>query len=194
MYEGKGAMKKMKKVRVLLTMLVFSSILIACRATTPIPPVVEPEDLAGEWVADYDCYKYVALHDAKEVLVLRPDGTFTQTLRSKGGYQEKHTGRWRAEKVSAHWLRVYLEGAAYYLYGLEVAHDPAVKIGVWDDVKGEELTIESGRTTVILYATRLLSRSGSLCGHDDELVLQHLPIGDLDAPEYVTFHRPCEDE
>lgn len=183
-------MRKISKFSTFFCVFVVSLLLAACVSTAQIPPV-EKNELVGEWVADYARYKYVAIHDAKEVIVLHTDGTFTQKLLTKGGYQEEHSGQWRTEKVSEHWLRVYLEGAAYYLYGFGVAHDPAVKIGVWDDVKGEEVTIGGGRTTVILYATRLLSESGSLCGRDYELVLQHLPIGDLDTPEYVTFHRPC---
>lgn len=168
----------------------FMLALSACTTTTQIPPIQE-NDLIGKWIADYTRYKYVTIHNAKEVVILHADGTFTQKLLTKWGHQEENSGQWKAEKVSEYWSRVYLEGAVYYLYGFEVAHDPTIKIGAWDDVRGQEVTIEGGRTTVILYATRLLSKSESLCGSDYELVLQHLPIGDLDAPEYVTFHRSC---
>lgn len=165
-------------------------VLSGCISAMQIPPI-EAGDLVGKWVADYTQYKAVAIHNAEETIVLYSDGTFTQEFLTRWGYQERDSGQWRVEKVSEYWSRVYLEGAVYYLSGFKVAHDATVKIGAWDDVMNQDVTIVGGRGMVILYATRLLSKSESPCGREYELVLQHLPIGDLDAPEYVTFHRDC---
>ena len=181
-------MQRFKELFVIVFLLTL--VLSGCISAMQVPPI-RRGDLVGKWVADYAQYKDVVIHNAKETIVLHSDGTFTQEFLTGWGYQERNSGQWRVEKVSECWSRVYLQGAVYYLSGFRVAHDSTVKIDAWDDVMGQHVTIVGGRGMIILYATRLLSKSESPCGREYELVLQHLPIGDLDAPEYVTFHRDC---
>jgi len=179
-----------------LAIILFIPLITACHLTSEeIIPPIEYDDLIGEWTADYSQYDdSLALPNGKEKLVLNADGTFEQDFRTMSGHQSKVSGKWTAEETDIGWIRIYLNGAIYYLQGLRVAKDPTYGIAAWDDVTNQHVRITGGRGMVILYARRWLWKSQSLCGREHELILQHLPIGDLDAPEYVTFYRGCAEE
>ncbi len=161
---------------------------------TPEIPPITPDDLVGRWVADYSLYTEVDIHNAKETIVLHSDGTFIQEFQPGSGALEQDSGQWRAEEVGKYWTRVYLDDAVYYPQRFLFGGDPASGILAWDNVTNEHVRITGERGKMILYATRLLLRSQSPCGREYDLVLQHLPIGDLDAPEYVTFYQECPEE
>jgi len=162
-----------------------------------IPPI-ERDNLIGTWTADYSHYnrepRGVTLPDGKETLVLRADGTFEQDFQAVTGFHRKVLGKWESENVKTdrYRMRIHLYGAMYYLEGLSAATDPNFGATMWDPIVHQYVSIGSKSGVVILYATRLLWKSQSPCGRKYDLVLQHLPIGDLDAPTWVTFYRPCE--
>ena len=155
-------------------------------------PPIKYRDLIGRWVADYRQYD-VPLPPGKEILILRSDGTFSQIFESTMGQEQIATGKWSTEEISDTWTRIYLVGASYYLAGLLAAQNPNFGIEAWDPALRHHVSIGNKSGFVILYATRLPwdSKYDSKipCGKKGEIVLQHLPIGDLDAPTWVTFCR-----
>jgi len=161
---------------------------------TPEIPPITPDDLVGRWVADYSLYTEVDIHNAKETIVLHSDGTFSQEFQAGSKPVEENSGMWRAEGVTENRTRIYLDDAIYYPQRFLFGGDPASGIFAWDNVTNEHVRITGGRGKMIFYARRLLLRSQSPCGREYDLVLQHLPIGDLDAPEYVTFYQECPEE
>jgi len=172
-------------------------LLVACNLAPGKVPPIEYGDLIGKWTADYSQYnrepRGVTLPNGKEILVLRADGTFEQDFQATTGYHRRVSGKWRAEKIDYEWTRIYLNGAFYYLEGLPAAQDPYFGVAAWDPILHQHVSIGNRPEVVILYATRLLwdSKYDSKvpCGAKHELILQHLPIGDLDAPTWVTFCR-----
>jgi len=175
-------------------------LLVACSfAPEEKVPPIEYSDLIGEWTADYSRYnrepRGVTLPNGEETLVLRADGTFEQDFQAAIGYHRKVSGKWRAEKIDyIGWTRIYLNGAIYYLEGLPAARDPSFGVAAWDPIVHQYVSIGNRPGVVILYARRLLwdSKYDSKipCGRKYDIILQHLPIGDLDAPTWVTFCRP----
>jgi len=186
-----------KQVQFVVLMILTALLLAACNLTlgeAPNIPPITPDDLVGRWVANYSQYSQVGIHNAMETIIIHADGTFIQEFQTGTGRREENSGQWRAEEVSKYWTRMHLDGATYYLDGLHVAGDPNYRFDAWDDVSNQHVRITGGQGMVILYATRLLLKSQSPCGREYDLVLQHLPIGDLDAPEYVTLYQECLEE
>ena len=173
---------------------------VACTVATEEVPPIERDDLIGEWTADYSQYDdpvwAVWLPTGGiERLVLHADGTFEQYFEKTAGipFEKRVSGTWKAERVSKYRTRIYLYGAMYYLDGVRFAKKPTSGISAWDPILSERVEIGNSAGVVVIYATRLLSdskyNSKIPCGKKYELVLQHLPIGDLDAPTWVTFCR-----
>jgi hypothetical protein len=178
-------------------MVLTASLLTACHlilGEAPEIPPITPEGLVGTWIADYSQYTQVDIRDAKEIIVLHSNGTFSQEFQTKREHLEENSGRWRAEDVNEYRTRIYLDGAIYYPERFLLGGDPASGITAWDNVTNQHVEITGGRGVIILYARRLLLKSESPCGREYDLVLEHLPIGDLDAPEYVTFYRECSSD
>ncbi len=127
--------------------------------------------------------------------MLRTDGTFEQDFRAGIGFRRETLGKWKVEEVKSdkYRMRIYLYGAMYYLQGVAMAMDPKFEAVMWDPIAHQYVSIGNQSGVVILYATRLLwdSKYDSKipCGRKYEIILQHLPIGDLDAPTWVTFCR-----
>jgi len=164
---------------------------VGCQAVAQNePPSIKYKDLIGRWVADYSQYD-IPLPHGKEVLVLSPNGTFEQIFEPTIGQEKIVTGKWSTEEVNNGWTRIYLVGASYYLEGLLATQDPNFGVRAWDPVLRHHVSIGNKSGFVILYATRLPwnSKYDSKipCGEKGEVILQHLPIGDLDAPTWVTF-------
>ena len=181
-----------------LVLNLFIMILAACHIIQgePISPI-ERADLIGKWVANYDQYDYFALpQGGKETLILHENGSFEQYFEKISGipFQKRSSGQWKVEEIDGEWMRISLEGAMYYLEGLQNARN-ASKLDAWDPVLNKHITIQSG-SLVVLYAKRLSwdSKYDSKipCGKKFDIILQHLPIGDLDAPTWVIFCRDPE--
>ena len=185
----------MNKGLVFLVVNLFVVVFAACHIAQeePVPPI-RGADLIGKWVADYDQYNGLTLpQGGKETLILHENGSFEQYFEKISGipFQERVSGEWQVEEIDDEWMRISLEGAMYYLDGLHDARN-APKIGAWDPILNKHVTIQSG-SIVVLYARRLLWDSKYdpkiPCGRKYDIILQHLPVGDLDAPTWVTFCR-----
>lgn len=182
-----------------LVIILLVALIPACSITSEdtVPPIAYG-DLIGKWTADYSQYDDPTFAvqlpaGGIETLILHGDGTFEQDFMKNAGipFQKHVSGTWRAKKISNAYTRISLKGAMYYLSGIIAANDPTYGVVTWDPILGQDVEIKSG--FVVLYATRLSmdSKYDSKvpCGKKDDLVLQHLPIGDLDAPTWVTFCR-----
>jgi len=188
-------MKQHLQSLIMLLMVAFIS--GACTVAVEEVSPIEYNDLIGKWTADYSQYSdSLSLpKGGKETLVLRKDGSFEQHFEKSMGipFQENISGKWSIERIDDEWIRIYLNGAMYYLEGISAAKDPTFGIAAWDPILGRHVSIGNRSGIVILYATRLSSdseyNSRIPCGKKNEVVLQHLPIGDLDAPTWVIFCR-----
>ena len=181
----------MKRCLLYIAGILVITLVVACQVTTEnqVPPV-EYRDLVGTWMADYSQYD-VSLPRAKETLILNANGTFEQIFEATMGRRRSVAGKWSTEEMDDAWTRVYLVGASYYLQGISVAKDPDFEMSAWDPVLSHHVPTGNKSGLVILYATRLLLdstyNSQIPCGKKGDVILQHLPIGDLDAPTWVTF-------
>ena len=81
------------------------------------PPVTFREtDLVGTWEGHYG-YPW-----GTDRLILREDGTFKQIYRDEEGYvYETPWNKWWVERFPDGRVRVHLEGARYYVDGIEMA-------------------------------------------------------------------------
>ncbi len=145
-------------------------------------------DLAGTWQADYSRYDLPYLGGDHirvlltrqpstieqvhgiETIKLSPDGTFGQRFDSPSGLIET-VGTWVIDADGVH-----LHGARFLPYGPEVAG-----YGSGPDCR-DRRTITLGPGEMLLCVKSDPNAPGGV-------VLRHLPVGDPDAPEHVTFYR-----
>ena len=183
----------MKRYLMYITWILVLILVVACQTTLENESSpIGYSDLVGTWTADYRQYD-VSLPRGKETLILGTNGTFEQIFETTMGRRRIVTGKWSTEEIDDAWIRIYLVGASYYLEGILAAKSPDFGVEAWDPVLRHHVSIGNKSGFVILYATRLLwdseYDSKIPCGEKGEIVLQHLPIGDLDAPTWVTFCR-----
>lgn len=148
------------------------------------------EDVAGTWQAYYSRYDFPYLRDEQikalltrqppdadigrvrgiETLTLAADGTFSQRFDSPSGLIET-VGTWVIDADGVH-----LHGATFLPYGPD-----AWGYGSGPDCR-DRRTITLGPGEVLLCVKSDPNAPGGV-------VMQHLPVGDPDAPEHVTFYR-----
>jgi hypothetical protein len=138
----------------------------------------EAAELVGTWEATYE---EVGPHHVSgvEILTLRADGTYQQIFRGEGGYV--YTSPWYKW-----WLEdrrvIHLERGRFYPEGIIWAEwlgrgDAIVYTHDW---RGREIRLDG--TEIVLYVWLDSDAPGGV-------ILEHLPVGDPDAPDYVQFHR-----
>ncbi len=186
-----------KRLQFGMLALLTTVVLLACNIPSSefreIPPITEDE-LIGTWMADYSQFEMMLpLSTAKETIVLHPDGTFEQFLPWIQEIPWENSGTWAATSVSDYDTQLTLNGAVYYLEGSNFARFPKFSTTLWDNIASEEVTVTGGPSVQRLYARRKPYEKQPRCGREFELVLRHLPLGDPDAPQYVTFYRQCEE-
>ncbi len=108
-----------------------------------------------------------------ETITLAADGTFSQRFDSPPGATEA-AGTWFIDNDGVH-----LQGAKFFAYGPDIAREGAYRSG--PDCE-DRRTITLGPAEVLLCVR---SDRNATSG----VVLRHLPVGDPDAPEVVTFDR-----
>lgn len=163
--------------------------------TAPLE-TLEASNLVGTWQANYENYE---LYDAAwmittlvritgvEIFILKADGTYQQIYDNGKGYvYTSPWNKWSLERLPNGRLQVHLEGARYYLNGIEWAEDPGAVVVTWDPATGEMVKLGKGKE-LILNVNVVVSTSSS--GVTREVILEHLPTGDPDSPEIVKFHR-----
>ena len=146
------------------------------------------DDVAGTWQADYSRYDLPYLGGDQirvlltrqpptieqvrgiETISLSPDGTFGQRFDSPSGPIET-VGTWVIDADGVH-----LHGATFLPYGPD-----AWGYGSGPDCR-DRRTITLGPGEVLLCVKSDPNAPGGV-------VMQHLPVGDPDAPEHVTFYR-----
>jgi len=88
-----------------------------CKAPYSNPSgTFKDNDLVGTWEGHYD--------DGSDKLTIRADGTFKQVYQDntvKGYVYETPWNKWWVERFSDGRVRVHLQGARYYLYGIRQA-------------------------------------------------------------------------
>lgn len=160
--------------------------LLACGVdyAEPEETALEASDLVGTWQTDYGNYDH--LPGGMETLVMRADGTYQQVYEYAGYVYTSPWHKWRLERLSNGNVQVHLEGARYYLNGIQWAEDPEAMVFTWDPAADRRVELGIGKDFIL--NVRVLP-SWDRSGDPGEVVLQHLPTGDLDAPEIVEFHR-----
>lgn len=162
-------------------------LLASCFAPSPQQSFTV-EDVAGTWQADYSRYDLPYLGGDQiralltrqpptieqvrgiETISLSPDGTFGQRFDSPSGLIET-VGTWVIDADGVH-----LHGATFLPYGPD-----AWGYGSGPDCR-DRRTITLGPGEVLLCVKSDPNAPGGV-------VMQHLPVGDPDAPEHVTFYR-----
>jgi hypothetical protein len=87
----------------------------------PPPATFQETDLVGTWEGHYG--GYAGYGQGLDRLILRADGTFKQIYKiEKQGYvYETPWNKWWVERFPDGRVRVHLEGARYYVDGIEMA-------------------------------------------------------------------------
>lgn len=145
------------------------------------------EDLAGMWQADYSHYGVPDLPQPDmsrlgqpmsgvETITLEPDGSFRQSFSGNGG--ELAHGAWTLEDGDT----LHLPGAGIYIYGRAFADALARKEARVNtsDCHGKDIELDGSELILCVRSDR-----NAVGG----VVLQHLEVGDPDAPVFVTFRR-----
>ncbi len=158
-------------------------VLTACDRIIPSRPI-SPEALTGDWRCDYN-----GLGDlgepliGTEIITFRDDGTYQQMYRDGRGYSyTSGWSRWRLESLPNGLQQVHLDKARFYPAGVQFAEDleaGRVGISMWDPATGRNFDL---RGEAIL---NVVARSSAPGGYE----LDHLPVGDLDAPTFLAFRR-----
>ncbi len=134
------------------------------------------DDLVGIWQVDYaDLDFNLSANLGVEVFTFRADGTYQQVFEKPGYVYTSPWNQWLFERAEDGNLQLHLQGAKHYrlyLAGLASASDPN------RDLRDED----------VILNVRVL-KSWDTSGTPGEVVLQHLPIGDPDAPKIVELHR-----
>lgn len=171
-----------------LVLLVFA---VACSAPAGSQQSFTREDLTGVWQADYSRYDLLDSSELQhllddppaiktvrgiETITLAPDGTFEQRFESETG-SVSLAGIWTVEGNVVH-----LEDGKLFVYGLTTAENLAQGKAVYHTVDCEGRDVQIVLSELALCIQRDRKVPGGV-------VLQHLPVGDPDAPEYVTFYR-----
>ena len=129
----------------------------------------DASDLAGIWQADYSQYDLAGTYAPRsgiEIITLRMDGTFQQSF---SGTYISQCGDWWLE---SRWI-LHLAGARLFLYG----------------AAGGAYTVDCEGNSVELDGTELLLCARLKPSAPGGIVLQHLTIGDPDAPKVIEFRR-----
>lgn len=135
--------------------------------------VLEPGALAGVWTATYQNIGPFRVSGV-ETLTLRADSTYQQTYEN-GSYV--YSSSWSPWWIEDGWI-IHLVGGRFYLHGVSVAHK-----------------LENGEASmrftneVVLDGTGIILFARPDPDAPDQLVLEHLPVGDPDSPDLVQFRR-----
>ena len=119
-------MKRISCFNVVQLLLLFTAIAACCWMTPksikdimdsePPPATFRETDLVGTWEGHY------GIPWGADRLILREDGTFKQIYTDEKGYvYETPWNKWRVERFPDGRVRVHLEGARWYLDGIEFA-------------------------------------------------------------------------
>ncbi len=162
-----------------LTLLAIWLMLSGCSAIFSAPS--RSDDLVGVWIADYSRYHIVdttssEFMDFTEKITLKSDYTFQQFVDDK----EVATGAWHYDP-STH--TVFLDGAMILNEGkldAELFASHKMK-GMFIGCDGKLIEVDGSQ--LILCATR---------DPHFKVILQHLGVGDPDAPLIITFTREEE--
>lgn len=134
------------------------------------------DDFVGIWQVDYAGLDFnLSGRPGVETFTFRADGTYQQVFEMPGYVYTSPWNRWRFGRLEDGNAQLYLQGARHYrlyLAGIASARNPN-----WG-MRDEDVTLN----------VRVL-KSWHTSGIPGEVVLQHLPIGDPDAPKIVEFHR-----
>ncbi len=170
-----------KKLRKWIVIVVLSLQLLGISACTsdyagPKERALTADDFVGTWQVDYADLKFnYHARLGLETFTFKDDGTYQQVFEKPGYLYTSPWNRWNFGRLEDGNVQLYLQGARHYrlyLDGLASAQNP--NKGMRDiPVTLNVRVLESWRTT----------------GAPGEVVLQHQPIGDPDAPKIVEFHR-----
>ena len=167
-------------------------LLVSCSAPAPQRQPFTRQDIAGAWQANYSRYTLpdigklqrlleepplIEMLQGFETIVLGPDGVFQQSFELEGELVS-NTGTWEVEGSVAH-----LRGGKLYVYGLSAAENLAQGKVAYHTVDCDGREIELDLLSELMLCIRPDRKAPG------GLVLQHLPVGDPDAPEVVTFYR-----
>jgi len=177
-------MKRIWWFNVVLLLLLLTAIAACCcmpsestktiMGSEPPPATFRETDLVGTWEGHYG--GYAGYGQGLDRLILRADGTFKQIYKiEKQGYvYETPWNKWWVERFPDGRVRVHLEGARYYVGGIEMAEwDGLLPVGVGEPViydfydwfaEGQEKWVEMVRK-LVLNVRRISS---------GELILVHM--------------------
>jgi len=149
------------------------------------------QDIVGAWQADYTHYTLLDIGKLQHLLAEPPAiemlrGFETIVLGLDGVFQQ----RWELEGESASTAGtwgidgsvVHLRGGKLYIYGLSAAEKLAQGRATYQTVncEGREAAVDPAELVLCIRLDRKAPGG---------VILQHLPVGDPDAPEIVTFYR-----
>mgnify|MGYP001129097017 FL=1 len=150
------------------------------RSASP-PAAFRESDLVGTWEANYNyCIQCV------DQLILRGDGSFKQIYRDveEEYLYEAPWNKWWVERFPDGRVRVYLEGARYYPYGIDWAEDEGIAFGKprsYHDPFDPENRFRGVEMVGKLVLNVRVLRSG-------EIVLVHM-WSSIDSPSWEAFRR-----
>lgn len=169
------------KVSVFNLVLLFgiSFLSIACNEfwAGPATQVISSDDLLGTWQADYSLYKVFNSHtfdfvSGIERLSFMPDGSYSQYFDDELVAQ----GKWNLD--SNHVL--HLHKAKILIYGEEAALEFSQNNAraFTSDCRGDRIELDGSELVLCVKQKEA-----------NDIVLQHLEVGDPDLPVYITFQR-----
>ncbi len=153
---------------------------IACNEFWPggtATQAINSDDLFGTWQADYSEYEIFNSHtfdfvSGIEQLSFMTDGSYSQYFDDELVAQ----GKWNLDSNQV----LHLHNAKISIYGEEAAlkFSQTNARAFTFDCKGDRIELDGSE--LILCAKQKLS---------NDIILQHLEVGDPDSPIYITFQR-----
>lgn len=180
-------MSQQSLLKAILVALVWTSVASCAGVELSEGRVFTPPELVGTWRANYAGIEYGA-HDGirrltgAETLILRADGRYQQIYDDGKGYT--YTSSWNKWYLESGRV-LHLENGRIYPLGIAEAEKRAQSRGAicsyLSQIPGKGI-IEVNCTEALLYVFGNSVAPGSA-------VLEHLQVGDPDAPKVVVFYR-----
>jgi hypothetical protein len=134
---------------------------------------LESTELVGVWKTTYQDFGPFEI-SGTETITLKADGTYQQVYKDGLYVYKSPWYQWWLEKGRI----IHLEHGRFYLYGTTWAEDFAKS--------GTTITFQGG---VALDGTEIILYARPDPDAPEQVILEHLPVDDPDAPDIAQFHR-----
>jgi hypothetical protein len=145
-----------------------------------ISGVNSPPNLVGHWQAIYNIDDFGTRRTGTESFLIRHDGKYKQ-IYEDGGYRfESDWNDWSLVQLSNGAYQLHLKGGRFYPLGVTTAEALASgekSVSLYDPISNKNISIKQ---EIILN----IEVTGPSVGG---ITISHLPVGDLDMPQYVKF-------